>query len=106
MRLTLPYLFIVIFIALAFAIVMTSEALAKGERPTDLVSADLGVLESVFIQCFADVQPDPAKNPSGARQHMNKAVLLPCLQASNPAISNDLLDEVMDRYRLEGAIRR
>lgn len=80
-------------------------AQAKGERPTDLVAADLGIEESEFIACFADVSPDKDHNPSGARQHANKAILLPCLQAANPAITNDMLDTVMDRYRPEGPIR-
>ena len=64
------------------------------------------VSEQVFVTCFADVQPDPSKSPSGARQRMNKDVLLPCLQAANANVSNDLLDEVMDCYRPEGPINR
>ncbi|MDG2340769.1 MAG: hypothetical protein P8L32_06195 [Paracoccaceae bacterium] len=105
MRSIVQYSFIVAFGALSILAIMTSDALAKGERPTDLIAADLDIPEEVFIECFSDVQPDPDKNPSGARQKMNKAVLLPCLQESNSAITNDLLDEVMDRYRPEGPIR-
>lgn len=48
MRLSLPYLFIAIFLAFAFATVMTSEALAKGECPADQISTALQVPESVF----------------------------------------------------------
>ncbi|MDG1739210.1 MAG: hypothetical protein P8L68_16785 [Paracoccaceae bacterium] len=102
MRTTLPYVFLTLFLGLTLSAVLTSPVLAKGDRPTDLISADLDIPERVFIDCFSDVQPDPGKNPSGARQKMNKAVLLPCLQDSIPAITNDLLDEVMDRYRPEG----
>ncbi len=105
MRTTLPYIFLTLFLGFTFSAVITSPVLAKGERPTDLIAADLAIPEQVFIECFSDVQPDPDKNPSGARQKMNKAVLLPCLQESNSAITNDLLDEVMDRYRPEGPIR-
>lgn len=72
------------------------------ERPTDLVAAGLGIPEQVFIDCFSGVSPDPGKDPSGAQQHSNKAILLPCLQAENPAITNDMLDSVMDKYRPEG----
>ena len=74
-------------------------------RRTDLISADLNIPEQVFKDCFLDVQPDGDKAPSGDRQRMNKAVLLPCLRAANPEITNDLLDQVMDKYRPEGPIR-
>jgi hypothetical protein len=79
---------------------------APGDRPTDLIAADLEIPEQAFIECFANVRPDPGHNPSGARQHANKAVLLPCLQKANPEITNAGLDAVMDRYRPEGPIRR
>ncbi|MFY0680213.1 MAG: hypothetical protein JXR13_06530 [Thalassovita sp.] len=77
----------------------------RGQRPTDKIAADLGIQEQEFVACFAEVRPDPGKAPSGARQHANKAVLLPCLQNANAAITNDLLDSVMDRYRPEGPMR-
>ncbi|MEP2783114.1 MAG: hypothetical protein ABJO67_09240 [Pseudoruegeria sp.] len=81
------------------------QALAqRADRPTDLVAADLSIPEQVFIDCFANVRPDPDHNPSGARQQENKAVLLGCLQEANPSISNDKLDQVMDKYRPEGPI--
>ncbi len=97
-----PFITTIILVA---GIAMGTAAQAKGERPTDLVAADLGIEESVFIECFSGVSPDKDHNPSGARQHANKAVLLPCLQAANPDITNDMLDTVMDRYRPEGPIR-
>lgn len=78
---------------------------SPGDRPTDRIAADLGIPEETFIACFAHVRPDPAHAPSGATQRANKAVLLPCLQDANPAITNDALDTVMDRYRPEGAMR-
>jgi len=36
---------------------------------------------------------------------MSKSILLPSLQAANPAITNDMLDAMMDKYRPEGPIR-
>lgn len=76
-------------------------------RPTDLISRDLGVSEIEFISCFSNVNPEQKGiTPSGEKQRANKAVLLPCLQNANSAITNDLLDEVMDRYRPEGAFRK
>ena len=77
-----------------------------GDRPTDLIAADLAIPEADFVACFAAVQPARDHSPSGARQRRNKSVLLPCLQAANPAISNARLDQVMDRYRPEGPMRR
>jgi hypothetical protein len=74
-------------------------------RPTDLIAADLGIPEAVFVECFRNVNPDPDHDPSGATQRANKAILLPCLQKANPEITNDRLDTVMDHYRPEGAIR-
>lgn len=75
-------------------------------RPTDKIAADLEIEEAVFIACFEPVNPEPDKYPTGAQQRANKAILLPCLQKANPAISNDRLDRVMDRYRPEGAFRK
>ncbi|MDC0737945.1 hypothetical protein N6L24_06620 [Cognatishimia sp. SS12] len=101
----LPLAAIVVLGGLSLATIATSETFQRGDRPTHLISADLGVSEEAFIHCFSNVQRDPNHAPSGVRQKMNKAVLLPCLQAENTAITNDLLDEVMDRYRPEGPIR-
>ena len=71
-------------------------------RPTDKISADLGISEDEFIICFSDVRPEQNGTPSGAKQRMNKSILLPCLQEANASITNDKLDEVMDRNRPEG----
>nr|WP_319383030.1 hypothetical protein [uncultured Roseibium sp.] len=75
-------------------------------RPTDRIASDLGIEEDVFIECFKPVNPEPDKYPSGQEQRANKAILLPCLQKANPAISNERLDTVMDKYRPEGAFRK
>ena len=92
---------------LAFCL-LSSVALADNDpnRPTDKIAADLGIEEEVFITCFKPVRPEPDKYPSGAEQRANKALLLPCLQRANPAITNESLDRVMDRYRPEGAFRK
>lgn len=71
-------------------------------RPTGLISADLGVGEDQFVKCFWDVEPEVNGKPSGQKQRMNKAILLPCLQQANAGITNEKLDAVMDKYRPEG----
>jgi hypothetical protein len=92
----------------AAVLLLAAPALADNDpnRPTDRIAADLGIEEVVFIECFKPVNPEPGKYPSGARQRANKALLLPCLQRANPAITSDRLDAVMDRYRPEGAFRQ
>ena len=94
-------------IVIMLTLLLAAPALADNDpnRRTDLIAADLNIPEQVFKDCFMDVQPASDKAPSGERQRMNKAILLPCLQAANPKITNRLLDEVMDRYRPEGPIR-
>ncbi|MCB9994325.1 MAG: hypothetical protein H6873_11795 [Hyphomicrobiaceae bacterium] len=69
------------------------------KRPVTAIAAELGVEPQQFADCFALVTPASDFNPSGERQQANKALLLPCLQTANPAITNDLLDSVMDKYR-------
>ena len=95
------------YLTVAILALMTAPVLADADpnRRTDLISAGLNISEEVFKTCFLDVQPDGDKQPSGTRQRMNKSILLPCLQAANPAITNDMLDAVMDKYRPEGPIR-
>jgi hypothetical protein len=95
----------ILLIALTLAATSTAAQTRPGARPTDRIAADLGIPEATFISCFSNVHPDPGHNPTGARQQANKAVLLPCLQAANPEITNDRLDAVMDRYRPEGPMR-
>lgn len=73
------------------------------KRPVDKISKDLGIQPEQFKACFANVSPAPAgQRPESERTHANKAVLLSCLQKANPAISNNSLDSVMDRYRPGG----
>ena len=75
-------------------------------RPTGRIAADLGVSQEHFKKCFMPVNPERNKYPSRKKQRVNKAILLPCLQRANPAITNNKLDTVMDRYRPEGPFRR
>ena len=74
------------------------------KRPVNEISRDLDVTPAQFVECFNNVNPTPggARPESAERVHANKAVLLPCLQQANPAITNDSLDAVMDRYRPGG----
>lgn len=94
-------------VLLLVGLLLVQPALADNDpnRPTDRIAADLDIPESVFVECFKPVNPEPGKYPTGAQQRANKALLLPCLQKANPAITNDRLDAVMDRYRPEGAFR-
>ncbi|MCC0024923.1 MAG: hypothetical protein H6874_11965 [Hyphomicrobiaceae bacterium] len=89
-------------------VVSTSSAFAQqaftskndlDKRPVVAIATELGVEPQQFADCFALVTPAADFNPSGERQHANKALLLPCLQSANPALTNDLLDAVMDKYR-------
>lgn len=96
------------YLVVAALVLLQTPALADNDpnRPTDRIAADLEIEEAVFIECFKPVKPEPDKYPSGAEQRANKAILLPCLQEANPAITNDRLDAVMDKYRPEGAFRK
>ena len=72
-------------------------------RPVNKISRDLGVTPEQFRVCFSNVNPAPhGSMPEGNQKHANKSVLLSCLQKSNPSITNDSLDQVMDRYRPGG----
>lgn len=68
-------------------------------RPVVAIAGELGVEPQIFADCFVDVKPAKDFNPTAGRERSNKAILLPCLQAANPNISNDLLDRVMNKYR-------
>lgn len=74
------------------------------KRPTAKVAAELNITQAQFIACFNHVDPTPGgMNPeSSTRVHSNKKVLLTCLKAANPEISNHGLDTVMDKYRPGG----
>lgn len=41
---------------------------ADPNRPTDLIAADLGIPEQVFVTCFMNVAPDVDHAPTAARQ--------------------------------------
>lgn len=70
------------------------------QRPVDLIGPELGVTGAQFAKCFEAVNPAPqGSEPTKQREQANKAVLLPCLQAINPDITNDLLDSVSNKYR-------
>ncbi|MBI1214602.1 MAG: hypothetical protein GC185_02140 [Alphaproteobacteria bacterium] len=74
------------------------------KRPVAAIAHDLGVTPGQFVACFDMVNPTPGGNrpESETRVKSNKAALLPCLQKANPDITNEKLDEVMDRYRPGG----
>ena len=73
------------------------------KRPTLKISHDLQVTQSQFVTCFENVQPaEQGRRPSQDKVHASKTILLGCLQKANPAITNEKLDEVMDRYRPGG----
>ncbi len=73
------------------------------KRPVDKISHDLDIAPEQFTACFRYVAPAPqGTRPTAERVHSNKAVLLSCLQKANANITNDKLDEVMDRYRPGG----
>ncbi len=74
-------------------------------RPVAAIAADLGITADQFVACFNNVNPAAKGTKATAeREQANKAILLPCLQAANPAITNDSLDAVMDKYRPEGRV--
>lgn len=73
------------------------------KRPVDKISHDLNITPEQFTACFRNVSPAPqGTRPTAERVHSNKAILLSCLQKANANITNDMLDEVMDRYRPGG----
>lgn len=76
-------------------------------RPVAAIAGDLGITADQFVACFNDVNPAPkGVRASGARERANKDILLPCLQKANASITNDSLDNVMDKYRPEGRVAR
>lgn len=84
----------------AYAVSTPAQVLNDPNRPVEAVARELGVTPLQFATCFAGVTPArTAAELDGERERDNKAVLLPCLQAINPDITNDRLDAVMDNYR-------
>ena len=104
-RAFLHQIVILIGIAITTKVAAASPPLLSDDprRPVDQISHDLGIPASVFKACFSQVHPAASgDHPTSERVHANKAVLLSCLQKSNPKISNQSLDTVMDRYRPGG----
>ena len=100
-RLAIPAFFVLVYAAGAIA----APALLRNDpkRPVAAISHDLGIKPEQFIACFDNVTPAPrGEHPTRDRTHANKAVLLPCLRKANPAITNEKLDAVMDKYRPGG----
>ncbi|MEO5805316.1 hypothetical protein [Devosia sp.] len=84
----------------AMAASTAEQVLNDPNRPVAAVAAELEITPMQFAECFAGVTPArTASELDGAREQGNKAILLPCLQQANPAISNERLDAVMDKYR-------
>lgn len=77
----------------------TSSTIHIGAHPTDLIAADLNISEQAFVDCFIGVTPNRNHAPDSAAQRANKAIMLPCLQSANPAITDDVLDAVMISYQ-------
>ena len=105
----IPYILLVVCLT-AGPVLAQSSYTATGvmrddpNRPVDKISRDLGVTPEQFRVCFSNVNPAPRGSmPEGNQKHANKSVLLSCLQKSNPSITNDSLDQVMDRYRPGGS---
>ena len=93
-------------ISLLLVSLLTFNAYADNDpnRPVNKISQDLGISAAQFRECFMPIRPEKNKRPSKHRQQQNKALLLPCLQKYNPQITNERLDQVMDKYRPEGAM--
>lgn len=102
-----------IIIATALCLSMVPSAFAAGpgqmnndpKRPVESIARSLDITAAEFVACFNDVNPAPkGTKASGAREKSNKDILLPCLQAANPEITNAKLDQVMDAHRPEGRV--
>ena len=84
----------------AFAVSTPEKVLNDPNRPVEAIAGELGVTPLQFATCFAGVTPARTQAElNGERERNNKAILLPCLQAINPDITNDRLDAVMNKYR-------
>jgi len=99
----LPLICFLAFVKNASALSEKPELLLEDpKRPTKEISSDLGISQKEFIECFKNVRPAQGSNPNTAKVHSNKKILLSCLQKSNSTITNEMLDEVMDKYRPGG----
>jgi len=99
----LPLICFLAFVKNASALAEQQELLLEDpKRPTKEIGSGLGISQKEFVECFKNVRPAQGSNPNNAKVHANKKVLLSCLQKSNSAITNEMLDEVMDKYRPGG----
>lgn len=84
------------------AVSTPEQVLNDPNRPVEAVAGELGITPLQFATCFAGVTPARTEAElDGQRERDNKAILLPCLQAINPTITNDRLDAVMNKYRAD-----
>lgn len=99
----LPLLCVLMFLKNAVALSENPELILNdSKRPTKEISYALGISQQEFIACFKNVRPAQGGNPNAAKVHANKKILLACIQKSNAAITNEILDTVMDKYRPGG----
>jgi hypothetical protein len=97
---------IALLVTAAVALSVSPQKRNDPKRPVASISRALDITAAQFVACFDDVNPAPAgTKTSGRRERANKAILLPCLQRANPAITNARLDAVMDAHRPEGRVR-
>jgi hypothetical protein len=92
-------------IGLVFVVYISANVTAESDqlrndprRPMDAISRDLGITQEQFVTCFESVHPAKyGDRPTADRVHSNKAVLLGCLHKADGSITNEKLDEIMDR---------
>jgi len=74
---------------------------AEAQRIATAISQDLGVSLWTFAGCARGVSsaPQVAAATDEGRAEARRAVLLPCLQKANPAITADMLDAAIARHR-------
>ena len=68
-------------------------------RPVALIAAALGVEDQVFRDAFSGVSPARGGDPTAARAHANKQVLMDALGPHG--VTNERLDEVSNFYRYQ-----
>jgi hypothetical protein len=79
-----------------------AQTMSRGEAQRLVMAAshDLGVSPWHFAGCFREARAAvPAGADASAREQARDAVLLPCLQKANPAITAETLTATIARYR-------
>ena len=79
-----------------------AQTMSRGDAQRLVVAAshELGVSPWQLAGCFRDARGAvPATPDASARTQARDAVLLPCLQKANPAITAETLDAVIERHR-------